>query len=278
MNTNSKDLTVVVIKPDLNERQLVNEFLTRLERNGLEIIFQGVVKFNLELVKLFYQWDIVLYPKEIWQYLCSQNLRFLVVRGKNALYEVSRIKQEMRQKFCAGNPIHNLIHCSDSPDEFRREFAIILAQQVKMEEKTMSEIKTNNQVEVILFQQKEKEEILFLMLKRNLEKGGFWQPITGNVKPHETFEEAALREMQEETGIMKALEIIDTGYSFDFFDDNRTQHEKVFGISVASGAIVRISKEHTEFRWVNKEDALYRYLKYPGNKAGLSKLCEKLVI
>lgn len=277
MKADSKDLTVIVIKPDLNECRLDNELLNRLKQNGLEIVSQGLIKFDLELVKSFYKWDTVLYPEKIWQYLCSQNLRFLVIGGKNALYEVCRIKQEMRQKFGRGDPVRNLMHCSDSPEEFRRELDIILAQQIKMEEKTMLEAKTNNQVEAILFQQEKDEKIIFLMLKRNSEKGGFWQPITGNVKPNETFAEAALREMQEETEIMKALELIDTGYSFDFFDDNRTQHEKVFGIRVASGTIVRLSKEHTEFRWVNKTDAL-NYLKYPGNKTGLLKLCEKLGI
>ncbi|MFC1613599.1 NUDIX pyrophosphatase [Patescibacteria group bacterium] len=141
----------------------------------------------------------------------------------------------------------------------------------------MSEIKTNNQVEVILFK-KENDMTLFLVLKRNSQKGGFWQPITGNVKPNESFEQAALREIEEETSIKKYLEFIDTGYSFDFFDDNRNQHEKIFGVHVSKTAKVVISQEHTEFQWASKEDALNLYLKYPGNKEGLRKLCEKLGI
>ncbi len=141
----------------------------------------------------------------------------------------------------------------------------------------MSEIKTNNQVEVIIFK-KEKGQVLFLMLKRNPQKGGFWQPITGNVKPNENFREAALREMREETEITKFLEIIDTEYSFNFFDDGRVQHEKVFGVRVDNKTLIKLSSEHTEFRWVNKEEALSNYLKYPGNKTGLLKLCEKIGI
>ncbi len=141
----------------------------------------------------------------------------------------------------------------------------------------MSEIKTNNQVEVILFKKKD-DTIFFLVLKRNPQKGSFWQPITGNVKPHESFKQAALREMEEETNIKEYLEFTDTGYSFDFFDDNRNQHEKVFGIHVPRTAKVVLSPEHTEFQWTSKEDALNRYLKYPGNKEGLRKLCKKLSI
>ena len=45
------------------------------------------------------------------------------------------------------------------------------------------------------------------MLKRILEKGGFWQPITGNVREGETFKEAAMREIGEETGISEILEL-----------------------------------------------------------------------
>lgn len=84
--------------------------------------------------------------------------------------------------------------------------------------------------------------------------------------------------MEEETNIKEYLEFTDTGYSFDFFNDNRNQHEKVFGIHIPKTAKIVLSSEHTEFQWVSKEDALNRYLKYPGNKEGLRKLCEKLDI
>ncbi|MFH1388106.1 MAG: NUDIX pyrophosphatase [Patescibacteria group bacterium] len=202
---------------------------------------------------------------------------FLVVRGNNAIPKACAIKQELRKALSNNDPVLNLMHCSNSLEEFKHEYAFILKQQIKKEEKTMSEIKTNNQVEVFLFK-KEGGATLFLMLKRNQQKGGFWQPITGNVKPHESFEQAALREMEEETSIKEYLEFVDTGYSFDFFDDNRNQHEKIFGIHVSGVSKVVLSSEHTEFQWVSKEDALNRYLKYPGNKEGLRKLCEKLCI
>jgi len=153
----------------------------------------------------------------------------------------------------------------------------ILRQQSQKERKVMSEIKTNNQVEVIVFK-KEKDIILFLILKRNPQKGNFWQAISGNVKPHESFEQAALRETEEETGIKKHLEFIDVDYSFDFFDDNRNQHEKVFAIRVHKTAEVILSSEHIKFLWVSKEDALNYFLKYHRNKEGLKKLCKKLSI
>ncbi|MDO8436042.1 MAG: NUDIX pyrophosphatase [bacterium] len=145
-------------------------------------------------------------------------------------------------------------------------------QQAKREEI----MKTNNQVEAFLFRKSPSRGVLFLVLKRSPEKGGFWQPITGNVKEGETFEEAARREIQEETGITQTLSLIDTGYSFDFFDDNRWQYERVFGAEVGEDTSIVLSREHIEFRWVTKEEALNQYLKWPGNKEGLKKLSEFL--
>lgn len=277
MQPSDNGLTLIVIKPDMEECKLTRVLLNKLKENNLDIIYRGLVQFSLELVRLFYKWDVVIHPKEIGEYLCIRPMTFLIVRGDGAIPKTCAIKQELRKVLSNNNPVLNLMHCPDSSEEFKHEYALILKQQTQKEKKIMTEIKTNNQVEVILFKKKN-NTTLFLVLKRNPQKGGFWQPITGNVKPHESFVQAALREMEEETSIKEYLKFVDTGYSFDFFDDNRNQHEKIFGIHVSGVSKVVLSSEHTEFQWVSKEDALNRYLKYPGNKEGLRKLCEKLCI
>ncbi len=86
---------------------------------------------------------------------------------------------------------------------------------------------------------------------------------------------AVIREVKEELGIQNILELIDTGFSFEFVDDDRKQLEKVFGVRVSTGQEITLSPEHTEFKWIPKEEALNACLKYPGNKAGLTKLHEK---
>lgn len=136
-------------------------------------------------------------------------------------------------------------------------------------------MKTNNQIEVFLFKKSSNGAIFFLLLKRVPEKGSFWQPITGNVGAGESFEEAARREVEEETGISKG-KLIDTGYSFDYFDEGSWWYEKAFGMKAREGAPIILSREHTEFKWVTKDEALNEYLKWPGNKEGLKSLYKLL--
>lgn len=271
-----QELTLIILKPDLKDRQLTEILLAKLEANGLAIVFKGLVKFNIELIKLFYQWHNIDHIKELWQYLCSQELTFMVLRGENALQRALTIRQEMRREFDAGSPIFNMLHASDSLQAFQREFALIALQQSKLDTNNMEEIKTDNQVEVIIFKKEGLDRIKYLMLKRSAIKGGFWQPITGNVKPHESHEEAALRETKEETGIVQVLRLIDTEFSFEFEDGGRHQNERVFGLEVAPNIQITLSEEHTEFIWVSADEAIGRYLKYSGNVAGLKALNQKL--
>jgi len=136
-------------------------------------------------------------------------------------------------------------------------------------------MKTNNQIEVIVFK-KEGEELLFLILKRNPQKGGFWQPITGGIEENETFEEAAIREVGEEIGIINGIKLIDFGYSFEFFDHGENHFEKVFAVEVKPETKIIISEEHTEFKWVSRQIAIDQFLKYENNKEGFRKLIEFL--
>lgn len=110
------------------------------------------------------------------------------------------------------------------------------------------------------------------MLKRNQEKGGFWQPITGGVEDGESLAQAVNRELWEETGISKYVRVINDVYYFEF---NTTEYGKlkeyVFGIEVAPDIEAKISSEHTEMKWCTLEESL-ALLKYEDNKSALKKL------
>lgn len=273
--TNGKEgdgISLVMIKPDMLERGLSHELKKRLEEDGLRVVKQWDIMLDTARMKAFYGWEEVIHVVALEKYLCSCPLLVWLVKGEAAITKLLRIKKGMREDFCDKNDkVHTLFHCSDSPRDFTREYQVLEPQQT-MEERP---VKTNNQVEVIVFK-RAGDSYLFLLLKRNPKKGGFWQPITGNVEVGETFEAATLRELREETGIQALLRVIPCVHSFTFVDDNRQQYEEVFGVEVDTNQRVMLSAEHTEHCWATAEEAITKYLKYPGNKEGLRKL-EKVI-
>ena len=144
-----------------------------------------------------------------------------------------------------------------------------LSSQIKL-------MKSNNQIEVIVFKQPLDAPPLFLMLKRAEDRGGFWQPVTGGVEVNESLEAAAKRELFEETGLTHVVRLIDTGFSYSFVDNGREHQEWIFGAEVHPDVIVQLSTEHTEAAWVTSQEAINDYLKWPGNKQGLTTLSEMI--
>lgn len=142
----------------------------------------------------------------------------------------------------------------------------------------MSELPTDDrraQVQVIPFCTGETpEDTRVLLFKRNEQKGGFWQPITGGIEYGEDVIPAALREASEEAGISDndIERVVDDGYTFEFTDEHRgavrTFTEYVLALVMRPGFEPTLSKEHTEARWATQSEAL-ALLKYDSNKNAL---------
>lgn len=102
-----------------------------------------------------------------------------------------------------------------------------------------------------------------LLLRRSPERGGFWQQVTGRIEPGESPEQAARRELREETGA--DLPVAPLGYRHAFGLDpsiNRVRpgalvvvEEVAFAARVPDGFEPRLSGEHTEHAWVTGEEA-----------------------
>lgn len=114
---------------------------------------------------------------------------------------------------------------------------------------------------------------VFLVLRRPEDRGGWWQPVTGNVDPGEHLGACAAREVWEETGISEISELNDVD-TYTFEKEGAQISETVFGAAV-KGRDVTLSEEHLEYQWLPYEEAR-ALLHWPGNQAGLDKVFNKI--
>lgn len=101
-------------------------------------------------------------------------------------------------------------------------------------------------------------DLEFLLLKRadNERYPGIWQMVTGSVNENEKAFAAALREIKEETGLVpKKFWIVPNVNSFYSPERDIVIMIPVFAAQVSENSKVIISDEHSEFKWLNKDDA-----------------------
>lgn len=101
-------------------------------------------------------------------------------------------------------------------------------------------------------------ELEFLLLKRSPGEyyPNLWQMVTGKIKENETAYSAALREIKEETNLIpEKFWVAPTVNSFYSPDKDYICLIPVFAAKVSFDAEIKISNEHTEFKWLNPEEA-----------------------
>ena len=111
----------------------------------------------------------------------------------------------------------------------------------------------SNMIEAHIFREKE-GGIEFLLLKRSEGQPypNLWQMITGKIKENENAYQTALREIKEETGLTPLqLWVAPTVNSFYEPKDEYICLLPVFAARVESNEI-KLSDEHTEYKWVDK--------------------------
>jgi 8-oxo-dGTP pyrophosphatase MutT (NUDIX family) len=108
-----------------------------------------------------------------------------------------------------------------------------------------------------------------LLLKRTKAGKGDWHPVTGNVEAHETIPHAAIREVEEETGIGIVPEPLGVTHTYE--ERGSRYHETAFASSTMKDAKVELSEEHTEFAWLAPGEAMQR-LAWDTQKKALEQL------
>lgn len=115
----------------------------------------------------------------------------------------------------------------------------------------------SNLIEAHIFREKN-EKIEFLLLKRSPKQyyPNLWQMVSGKIKENETAYNAALREIKEETGLTpEKFWVAPTVNSFYAQDKDYICLLPVFAAKVKFESEVKISEEHTEYKWLNPEEA-----------------------
>ena len=115
----------------------------------------------------------------------------------------------------------------------------------------------SNLIEAHIFRE-QNGKIEFLLLKRSPVQyyPNLWQMVSGKIKDNETAYQTALREIKEETNLTpEKFWAAPTVNSFYSPDKDYICLLPVFAVKVEFNSEVTVSKEHTEYRWVNPEEA-----------------------
>ena len=89
----------------------------------------------------------------------------------------------------------------------------------------------------------------FLVVHRSPENDAYWHQIAGGVENGETFAEAAVRELQEETGLDATVQPLDAPFYYE------SVHVEAFIVDVPLGWEPTLDWEHDDYRWCDPDEA-----------------------
>lgn len=113
-------------------------------------------------------------------------------------------------------------------------------------------------IEAHIFRQIDENQIEFLLLKRSDGEiySGVWQMVTGSIDKNEKAYQTAIREIKEETNLSpKQFWVVPNVNSFYEPKKDYICMVPVFAALVDLDCQVTISNEHSEYKWVNLEEA-----------------------
>jgi 8-oxo-dGTP pyrophosphatase MutT (NUDIX family) len=89
----------------------------------------------------------------------------------------------------------------------------------------------------------------YLVVHRSPENDAYWHLIAGGVEDGESFADAAVRELREETGLAARVEPLDSSFAYD------TVHVECFVVEAPEAWQPTLDWEHDGYRWLPREEA-----------------------
>jgi len=99
-----------------------------------------------------------------------------------------------------------------------------------------------------------------LVVHRSPANGAYWHSVSGGVEDGETDEEAAVRELREETGLETSVEPLHRPFDYD------GMHVEAFAADAPEDWEPTLDWEHDDYRWCTRDEAA-ELLHYPEPRA-----------
>ncbi len=127
--------TLVLVKPDGVERGLIGEVISRFERKGFKIVALKMLKMTREMAEEFYSVhrDKPFF-NDLVEFITSGPIVAIMLEGDSAIEVVRLMIGSTDGRKAAPGTIrgdfalsiqNNIVHASDSPESFEREYKIV---------------------------------------------------------------------------------------------------------------------------------------------------------
>ncbi len=132
---NLTEQTLIIIKPDAVERNLIGEIISRFENKGFKFVKLQMLSLTKEIAEKFYsEHKDKRFFTELVSFITSKNVVVAVIEGENVITTTRLMVGATKSFEAAPGSIrgdlglgitNNIIHASDSPQSFEKEVNVV---------------------------------------------------------------------------------------------------------------------------------------------------------